>query len=248
MFCPQCGYEQVADEVRYCSRCGLELGVVRAYLAGTVAPTGSQSPAATSVPRQRNINLGVVLMFLGTLLTSLFVDRTNVHIEGAFLLLLTCFLTLLLFSRPIAQAFARLTSADEAQPGATLPARRRELSHGATFMFIGALLSGCAAAAAPGGTGTPIFFAVLLSFFGLFLLTSHRIMRAVQTLLTDDKAQPQAAATVRLPQAGSNSPAHALPPAQSVPVSIFTAQRATTAEMVAPPSVTERTTSLLQDE
>ena len=247
MFCPQCGHEQGAPEVRYCSRCGLELGVVRAYLASAGAPAGSQLRAAAPAPRQRNINLGVVLMFLGTLLTSLVVDRSNLHTEGAFLLLLTCFLSLLLFSRAIAEASARFMSADEAQPGA-IPARRKELRHGATFMFISAILSGCATAFVPGPAETPIFFAVLLSLFGLLLLTSHRIMRAVHTLLTDDKEQSPAAATMRLPAADSNPAAQALPPAQGLPISSFGAQRATTAEMVAPPSVTERTTSLLQDE
>lgn len=28
MFCPQCGHRQVSDDVRFCSRCGLPLGLV----------------------------------------------------------------------------------------------------------------------------------------------------------------------------------------------------------------------------
>lgn len=28
MFCPQCGHQQVSDEMRFCSRCGLPLGLV----------------------------------------------------------------------------------------------------------------------------------------------------------------------------------------------------------------------------
>ena len=28
MFCPQCGHEQVSNETRFCSRCGLTLGLV----------------------------------------------------------------------------------------------------------------------------------------------------------------------------------------------------------------------------
>ncbi|PYS48527.1 MAG: hypothetical protein DMF68_12795 [Acidobacteria bacterium] len=40
----------------------------------------------------------------------------------------------------------------------------------------------------------------------------------------------------------------ALPPAQSIPVANFTPRRATTAELVSPPSVTENTTRLLDED
>jgi hypothetical protein len=33
MFCPQCGHQQVSDETRFCSRCGLSLGIVTDLLA-----------------------------------------------------------------------------------------------------------------------------------------------------------------------------------------------------------------------
>lgn len=45
---------------------------------------------------------------------------------------------------------------------------------------------------------------------------------------------------------GADAP-HALPPMQSVPVTDFSFRRANTAEMVEPPSVSERTTSLLDE-
>ena len=36
MFCPQCGHQQVSDDTRFCSRCGLSLGIVTDLLANSV--------------------------------------------------------------------------------------------------------------------------------------------------------------------------------------------------------------------
>lgn len=35
MFCPQCGHQQVSDETRFCSRCGLSLGLVTDLIVGS---------------------------------------------------------------------------------------------------------------------------------------------------------------------------------------------------------------------
>lgn len=35
MFCPQCGHQQVSDNIRFCSRCGLSLGLVTDVLANS---------------------------------------------------------------------------------------------------------------------------------------------------------------------------------------------------------------------
>jgi hypothetical protein len=35
MFCPQCGHEQVSNETRFCSKCGLTLGVVTDLLGNS---------------------------------------------------------------------------------------------------------------------------------------------------------------------------------------------------------------------
>ena len=35
MFCPQCGHEQVSNDTRFCSRCGLTLGLVTDLLGNT---------------------------------------------------------------------------------------------------------------------------------------------------------------------------------------------------------------------
>jgi hypothetical protein len=73
MFCPQCGQQQVTDEVRFCSRCGFQLGIVSGLL-----PTGGALPetlhtAASDVwkpsPRRRGVQQGILMMFIGMVLT-----------------------------------------------------------------------------------------------------------------------------------------------------------------------------------
>ncbi len=73
MFCPQCGQQQVSDEVRFCSRCGFQLGVVSGLLPTGGALPQSFSTAAADVwkpsPRRRGVQQGILMMFIGMVLT-----------------------------------------------------------------------------------------------------------------------------------------------------------------------------------
>lgn len=63
MFCPNCSQQQVSDETRFCSRCGFQLGVVKALLAsepGGAAPARAADPAR----RVKDMTVGAALMFL----------------------------------------------------------------------------------------------------------------------------------------------------------------------------------------
>lgn len=71
MFCPNCGQQQVSGETRFCSRCGFQLGVVKAVLAageaaGEVAVVRVNDPAR----RNKDLTLGVALMFAFALLVA----------------------------------------------------------------------------------------------------------------------------------------------------------------------------------
>jgi len=89
--------------------------------------------------------------------------------------------------------------------------------------------------------------AALITFVGGLL----RIIYA--KLYEDDTPEMEADA---LPAAATPAPAHfsgrarvsALPPQQSIPASDFAPRRANTAELVPPPSVTENTTRLLDED
>lgn len=71
MFCPRCGQQQAANEVRFCSACGLPLNVVSDVVAGGgVVPQRLVETAAGGgklSPRQKGLRQGAMLM-LSTLL------------------------------------------------------------------------------------------------------------------------------------------------------------------------------------
>ncbi len=245
MYCPKCGQQQASEEVFFCSRCGLKLDVVRAFVAGE----HDGAFKTTSRPTHRDVNSGVGLMLLGTLFTSGVVALGDLDFPGAFLVLTASFIAILLTSRHLMRAIYRLVSAEEPLSGDT-PAGRKGRSFGAFLMYVGTVLSVFAATMVPARWGTPSFFITVLTVFVLLLLFSTRLMRAVQDLVPGKEKPsadlPPGVATAPLSRLGVAEQV-ALPSARYTPVPSFGAQRVSTAEIVAPPSVTERTTNLLGD-
>ncbi len=65
MYCPKCGQQQVSDNTRFCSRCGLPLSGLTEWLAGDgVLVRREEAQASTPSPRRKGIKRGVKLMFL----------------------------------------------------------------------------------------------------------------------------------------------------------------------------------------
>lgn len=70
MYCPQCGQQQISDNVRFCSRCGFLLEGVNLVLgSGGQIPARFMPPAANvpMSPRSKGVRQGAMLM-LSTLL------------------------------------------------------------------------------------------------------------------------------------------------------------------------------------
>lgn len=84
MFCPQCGQKQVANDVRFCSSCGLPLGVVSEVLAhrGQLPAYPPAQMSRPLSPRQKGIRQGAMLM-LSTMLVVPLVVFISVFITGA---------------------------------------------------------------------------------------------------------------------------------------------------------------------
>ncbi|HEX8721668.1 MAG TPA: zinc-ribbon domain-containing protein [Pyrinomonadaceae bacterium] len=59
MFCPRCG-QQAAEEVSFCSRCGLPLGAAAGLVASGGRPAEGE-PAAPLTPRQRGVRKGLLI-------------------------------------------------------------------------------------------------------------------------------------------------------------------------------------------
>lgn len=74
MYCPKCGLQQIADEMRFCSRCGLPIGEVAEWLArGATLVMPEEAPVRMMSPRRKGIRRGAKVMFLsGVLMPLLF--------------------------------------------------------------------------------------------------------------------------------------------------------------------------------
>lgn len=71
MYCPKCGQQQVSGEMRFCPRCGFQLGVVTALLAGNGIPPASLVADVQDekrLARRRGARQGAKLMFAGGVL------------------------------------------------------------------------------------------------------------------------------------------------------------------------------------
>jgi hypothetical protein len=248
MYCPRCGRQPIADELRFCSYCGFRLGVVKASLADeqeTSPPGSSTTRPSPAFPHQKDINLGVILMFASSLFATLMASRPGFGLGrnwGA-LLLAAAFSSILLFSRPIMKVIYRVLSWEE-------PMSRKGMGFGATLMFISTIMLAFTSLLMFGRVWTPTFFYGLIVAFALLLVISQYLMRTLRHVVTED------AGATGFPRSDV-SPDHisgvaaifnsgALPPVQEVPISVFDSPRITTAEMVSPSSVTEQTTGLLE--
>ena len=75
MYCPNCGQQQVSDEMRFCSRCGLALSGLPEWLAGghqAVRPRDEALPPAALSPRRKGIRRAAKLMFFSGVLFPVF--------------------------------------------------------------------------------------------------------------------------------------------------------------------------------
>jgi hypothetical protein len=100
MYCPQCGLQQVSNDVRFCSRCGFQLGGVTELLNNQGMPIhhfpANQLPFVAPPgisQRKKGMKNGARLMFLSAVLTPIFIAFSVVADHpGPFLIPFTVFL------------------------------------------------------------------------------------------------------------------------------------------------------------
>src|SRR3569832_1178480 len=68
MYCPNCGQQQISDEMRFCSRCGLALTGLVEWLAGGRVQPVEQTQLSDPTPRRKNMRRAAKLMFLSGVL------------------------------------------------------------------------------------------------------------------------------------------------------------------------------------
>ncbi|HEX8775288.1 MAG TPA: zinc ribbon domain-containing protein [Pyrinomonadaceae bacterium] len=73
MFCPKCGQQQSSNEVRFCSRCGFQLAVVKELLItdGALVWPEAETTVSRRSARNQGIRQGLMLMLLTALVVPL---------------------------------------------------------------------------------------------------------------------------------------------------------------------------------
>src|ERR1051325_3336101 len=74
MYCPSCGQQQISDEMRFCSRCGLALTGLAEWVAGgsVVVKRVDHADVPALTPRRKNIRRAAKLMFFSGVLFPIF--------------------------------------------------------------------------------------------------------------------------------------------------------------------------------
>lgn len=70
MYCPNCGQQQMSEEMRFCSRCGLALTGLAEWLAGGILQVKrpDKAPVSEVSPRRKNMRRAAKLMFFSGVL------------------------------------------------------------------------------------------------------------------------------------------------------------------------------------
>ena len=250
MYCPRCGRQPISESLRFCSYCGFKLGVVKAVLADEDEGSGD-SFTVQEIPkqlRQRDINIGVILMSAGTLLATFLAAAGGLRLgrEGGALTLVIAFASIILLSRPIIRTIYKLLSWGEL-PDHSVSLHQRGMLFGSLLMFISTIVLAISSMLMFGRMMTPQLLLALVMSAVLLLVFSKHVMQALRYLVASDVVVPQTDMSHDPGAVNAADSSPALAAGQNVPVSLFTAQRVTTAEILSPPSVTEQTTNLLEN-
>ena len=84
MYCPKCGQQQVSEEMRFCSRCGLALSGLAEWLGGSQLPVqrADEMPVLGLSPRRKHIRRAAKLMFFSAVLFPVFLVFSLAVDEG----------------------------------------------------------------------------------------------------------------------------------------------------------------------
>jgi uncharacterized membrane protein YvbJ len=134
MYCPNCGQQQISDEMRFCSRCGLALSGLAEWLAGSRVPARreDETPVSAASPRRKGMRRAAKMMFFSAVLFPIFLVICLAIDEGApmvipiaiFFIALVLMLYARLFSdktTPVANQVAQTSALNSTSARGSLP-------------------------------------------------------------------------------------------------------------------------------
>jgi hypothetical protein len=230
MFCPQCSNEILSERARFCTRCSFPLATVKELVETEAAKSKAEEEKKNYPLRQPDISLGAGLMTVGLIKALLIMSGFGWGGRANELLMLT--LTLGLF-------FTAALMLSQLSP------RQRGLTLGATMIFLGSLIGVVAGLA---GGGPPALFIIV----GISLLISLfwvRLSGALMRLFFDKEPAHESPnhAPLQSMFKAANTAQPLLPQMQSSAIVEINPQEMKTKEPVQPFSVTEDSTSLLNN-
>ena len=109
MFCPKCSQQQISDNIRFCSRCGFQLNIVKALLADNEKGLTQNSAARASAGslRKKDMKIGAVLMSLFALRVAWVTEDLSLEREFIALILNCLILCALINVIPMIRDFFR---------------------------------------------------------------------------------------------------------------------------------------------
>ncbi len=115
MFCPKCCQQQISDNIRFCSRCGFQLNIVKALLAdnGKELPQNSAARASAGSLRKKDMKIGAVLMSLFALRVAWVTEDLSLEREFIALILNCLILCALINVIPMIRDFFRRSATQE---------------------------------------------------------------------------------------------------------------------------------------
>jgi len=122
--------------------------------------------------------------------------------------------------------------------------RKRDMTFGALFMFVFAMIVAAITIDLPPSHSAPILF-LIIAWLVLTLLINVKPM--IQYFLQADSSTKDISTSETFSNLTAKIKQAALPSSQSIPAEDLVAPNRNTAEMVKPPSITERTTNLLDE-
>jgi hypothetical protein len=130
MYCPNCGQQQISDEMRFCSRCGLALSGLAEWLAGGRPVTREDDgQVAPTSPRRKGMRRAAKMMFFSAVLfpvllvISLAIDHGELMIIpiATFFVALVMMLYARLFSDKTAPVIAQTSALNSDATRGSLP-------------------------------------------------------------------------------------------------------------------------------
>ena len=107
MFCPKCSRQQISENVRFCSRCGFQLSVVKALLVAD--DTSLSQTSLSAVPdrwrRKREMIIGAMLMCVFALHTAWTTEDLSLDREYTSLIVKCFILCVLINLAPVVRNF-----------------------------------------------------------------------------------------------------------------------------------------------